>query len=108
MSSTPQTTACVLGLRAGRENSKPAELSGQARRLRQRVPPGDGFDALPGCGPIHLNLPAGSVADEAPLPIAARWQCHVLEVIGRQLALGVSQDAVRYIVSIFERKRSAF
>jgi hypothetical protein len=67
MSSMPQTTACVLGLRADRENAKPAELSGQARRLRQRVPPGDRCDALPGCA-ADLNLP---VADEAPLPIAA-------------------------------------
>jgi len=43
MSSMPQTTACVLGLRSGRENSKPAELSGQARRLRQRGPPETGL-----------------------------------------------------------------
>lgn len=105
MSSMPQSTACVLGLRAGRENAKPAELSRQARRLRQKVPPGDGFDALPGrVADLFTRTYQLGVWPTRRHCRSPRWQCQVLEVIGRQLALRVSPDAIRYIVSILERK----
>lgn len=109
MSSMPQTTACVLGHR-GRSGEFEAC---RTLRLGEEAPPeGPSWrrvDALPSCAAdLFTRTCQMGVWPTRRRCRSPRWQCHVLEGIGCQLASGISPDAFRYIVSIFKKEHSAF